>query len=439
MRWLLPSGAAFQNITLVISAILLLSIAAAGQLAADIKWAGELTKSTTPANDRERAQLLKQVLDKLQPYRSADAQLDSELRVLELELELLQHGEQAGISDQVRAAAQAQHPSVRSRHLNEARWMILDNFAYMLSNLDPTKLSVADAQKISDFLKYTSQLLDDMRDPSVLGGRTSELTRLATRINGMMKLAQSIQDPDARRIMGGLRNTLGTIDGRIRNLGVSVPNTIKAFDIPAEVAAAIVDTTRKGFDESSAALNEVGKAIAGDATALDRLSRHAKEIETILSPQNYGRQMADALAKRVADRLPFVRTIANWLQTDDLAWLLGKWKYTGYHRNAGEEFAIVFRRGANGVSGFIVTPNSAAKALGFNAGDEILRNIKNDSTPAPYPRRAHAECLDQAGGRWAGGSIQFNSSYRILESDWSWCLTPVRSLYFRFEEGYHQP
>lgn len=429
----------FQKLAYALLATLMLFIESAAQLAEDIQWANELASRTTPANDLERAKLLKQVLDKLQPHRSSNPQLDSELRVLELELELMQRAGQAGISDQIRAAAGAQHPTVRARHLKEARWMMLDNFAYMLSNLDPAKLSAGDAQKISDFLKYTSQLLDDMRDPSVLGGRTSELTRLATRLNGIMKLAQSVQDPDARRIMGGLRNTLGTIESRIRDLGVSVPNPIKAFDIPAEVAAAILDTSRKGLEESTAALNEVGNAIAGDATALDRLSRHAREIEAILSPQNYGRQMVDALAKRVADRLPFIRTFANWLQTDDLAWLLGRWTYKGYHRNAGEEFVIVFRRGATGVSGFIATPNTAAKQLGFNAGDEIIRNIRNDPTPAPYPRRAQGECLGQARGRWASGSFQFNSSYRILESDWSWCLSPVREGYFRFEDGYHQP
>lgn len=419
---------------------LALSVESAGQLPKDIEWANNLAGKTTATNDGERALVLKQIIDKLQPYRNSNRQLNSDIGALELQLHLLQRDKTA-ISDQVRAATEAQHPSVRTRHLREARWAVLEEFAYMISNLDPSKVSASDAASISNFVKYSSQFMDDLRDPSFVGGRTSDLTRLATRINGVAKLAESVEDPEARRILGGLRNTFGTFDARLRSLGVSVPNPIKAFDIPAEVAAAIVDTSRRGFDESSAALNEVANAIGGDPNALTRLSKHAREVESILSPQNYGRQMADAMVKRVTERLPFFRTLANWFQpSDDLAWLLGKWTYTGYHRNQGEEFVIVFRRSSGGVSGFVLTPNNKAKELGFGAGDEILRNIKNDDTPAPYRWRAQAQCLDRAGGTWSEGSIQFNGSYRILESDWSGCLSPVqRGVYFRFEEGYHGP
>jgi len=414
------------------------STATFAQLAKDLQWANELVSKANPKNNAERAKILGQILERLRPYRNNDAQLNSAIGVLELQLELLSF-DPTLISGNVRAAMEAQHPSVRDRHLKQTRLQIVDRFSYLISNLDPTKISSADAQKISNFVKYTSHLIDDLRDPSFSGGRTSYLTRLATRINGIAKLAQSVEDPGARRILGGLRNTVGTIERGIKDLGVSVPNPMKSFDIPGEVAAAIIDTSRKGMDESSAALNEVAKAIGGDASALNRLSNHAKQIESILSPQNYGRQMTDALAKRVTDRLPFVRTLANWFATDNLAWLLGKWKYTGYHRNSGEEFVLEFRRGSDGVSGYIKTPNKRAQELGFGAGDQILRNIENDNNPAPYEYRAHAECLDRAGGSWSAGGIQFNGTYRILESAWNWCLTPVRVGYFRFEEGFRGP
>ena len=184
------------------------------QLAKDLQWANELVSKANPKNNAERAKMLGQVLEKLRPYRNNDAQLNSAIGVLELQLELLSL-DPTLVFRNVRAARKAQHPSVRDRHLKETRLQIVDRFSYLISNLDPKKLSSADAQKISNFVKYTSQLIDDLRNPSFLGGRASTLTPLATRINGIAKLAQSVEDPGARTILGGLRNTVRSEERRV--------------------------------------------------------------------------------------------------------------------------------------------------------------------------------------------------------------------------------
>ena len=86
---------------------------------------------------------------------------------------------------------------------------------------------------------------------------------------------------------------------------------MKAFDIPAEIVGAVIDTSTRGMDETTEALKDITKAMGGDAEALKRLPGHSHRIERTLSPRTYGQAMLKAMADRVIDRIPFARTLAK--------------------------------------------------------------------------------------------------------------------------------
>lgn len=405
------------------------------QPAKEIQWAGELLTASQPKTAADRAKLIEQILEKLKPHAGADREIRAVTSVLELQLGLLQF-DPSSLSSNLNSALSSKTSAERLRLLQLARVDLVCRAAYLTAPLVDSKITVADAQRLSQFVKYASQVFDDLRDPSVFGGRTSDLTRLATRLDGIAKLAQSVEDPAARTILGGLRGTIGTIDRRIKDLGVSVINPMRAFEIPAEVASSIVDTSRKGMDESAAAINEVGNAISGDPRALDRLADHAKRIETILSPENYGRQMSEALAKRVSDRIPFVRTLAYWFTAQDsLRWLVGKWK-TVRINDSNDVLIVEFRYDVDGVSGYILTPNKYALDLGHRTGDKVYRYFVDAPADDPllrtYTHLARGQCLytypEDKSKAWTNINLYVGSAYGFQVQD-SNCAIPWSAWY----------
>ena len=80
-------------------------------------------------------------------------------------------------------------------------------------------------------------------------------------------------------------------------------------DIPGEVAGAMINTTRQGWEQSSPAMEGVAAVIAGDPSGLNRAIAAGEQIRQTLSPRSYGRAMLTALRNRTVDRIPIVRLI----------------------------------------------------------------------------------------------------------------------------------
>ena len=89
------------------------------------------------------------------------------------------------------------------------------------------------------------------------------------------------------------------------------------MDIPGEVAAAMINNTRKGWDQTNEAMSELNDAISGDPQALDRLENISRDLQKTLSPKAYGESMLNAIKNRIVDKVPFVRTLVNWFSGSD--------------------------------------------------------------------------------------------------------------------------
>ncbi|HKX84127.1 MAG TPA: hypothetical protein VJL58_07905, partial [Pyrinomonadaceae bacterium] len=362
----------------------------------DTAWATDIVSRTDPKTDADRARVISEIVVKLREQSGGNPELASAANILEYQLELIKLNPRS-LSDYVEWLKDPRlTAATRGEVLRHARVDLLDRTFLLILSLDKTKITAADAQRISEFVKYTSQALDEFFDPALIGGRTSDFTRLASRLNGVAKLTESVTDPSARRILGGLRGTLGTIERRIKDMNVTMPSPMRAFEIPAEVAAAIVDNSRQGMNESAAALDEIAKAISGDSGALERFEQHAKNVERTLSPRSYGQQMIDAFAKRTADRIPFIRTLAYWFQPGEgLTWLVGKWKVsTG---NPPDVMIVEFKREATGVFGYIVALSRFGADRGYKSGQMVYRGWieapEDDPLRQTFKHVARGECL----------------------------------------------
>ena len=283
---------------------------ALGQPSNEIKRVTDIVNSSQPKTSQERSELTEQIIQALGPYAETDSDIRALIRTLEIESDLMRF-ETDSMAGSTSRAVNANDAEERVRNLNILRAMLLDRAATVIETLARSNMSVEDAKRISEIAKYASQALDDINDPSILGGASSAYTKLLTRLDGVASLAQAVQNPEARSILSGLRGTIGTIDKKLQDLGVSAGNPMKAFDIPAEIVGAIVDTSARGMDETTEALKDITKAMGGDAEALKRLPGHSQRIERTLSPKTYGQAMLKAMADRVIDRIPFARTLAK--------------------------------------------------------------------------------------------------------------------------------
>ncbi len=300
----------FRTLAIVAYIFIVFSNMAPGQSSTDLQWATNLVNNSEPKTIGERIKIVEQIVSRLDRPGSANDDIKMLVRTLELELDLIRLDDEP-LAKSTDLAMNAPTRADRARELQRLRIDLLVRASSLMQPLGRSKMSASDAQRLSEIVRYASIALDDIKDPSILGGKASEYTRLLTRLNGIAKLAQAVEDPQSRAILGGLRNTLGTMEKRLSDLGISGPNPMKSFDVPAEVAGAIIDTSRRGMDESAAALDDVGRAIAGDQEALKRLPEHARKIESTLSQKTYGQAMFRAMSDRVVDRIPFARTLAK--------------------------------------------------------------------------------------------------------------------------------
>lgn len=295
-------------------AILFLSLTFAltgsGQLSEDLKWATDFVNNAQPRTQQEREQLNLQIIARLRPHASTNNDVRIMVQTMEFQSELLRL-ESESMAAAANSATSAKSRAERARNLDILRAALIERSAAIMQNIAQPNMSVQDAKRLSEIAKYASQALDDINDPSILGGASTAYTKLLNRLNGVASLEQAVQDPEARSILSGLRGTIGTIDKKLKDLGVSAGNPMKAFDIPAEIAGAMVDNSRQAMDQTSAALQDIAKAIGGDAQALARMSGHSQRIQETLSPKTYGQAMFKAMTDRVVDRIPFVRTLAK--------------------------------------------------------------------------------------------------------------------------------
>jgi hypothetical protein len=295
---------------LAVITLVMLSAAAFGQLSNDLQRTTDFVNNSQPKTSNDHIRLMEQIVNNLRPHAKTDDDVRVLIQTLETTKDLLRYEADSLISNTNRAQA-ATNAVERSQRLDALRAALLERAATLVQYLAQPNMSVQDAKRISDIAKYASQALDDIKDPSILGGASSSYTKLFTRLAGIASLSQAVQNPEARSILSGLRGTLGTVDKKLKVLGVSAGNPMKAFDIPAEVAGAVIQNSSKAMDQASAALEDVSRAMDGDTAALKRLSEHSQRIQSTLSPKTYGQAMFNALTERVVDRIPFVRTLAK--------------------------------------------------------------------------------------------------------------------------------
>jgi hypothetical protein len=217
--------------------------------------------------------------------------------------ELYDHEEFGALIDKLR---NAENDEEKNEIAKELATVAVNIGAHHTEMTSIDNFTLTDAEKLSNMIKYGSIFLDDYKNPTNPLDNAGPMTNLLSATHGVLALAEGSQTGNAEMMMDGLRDTIGVLPGASSNPITAI------IDIPGEVAASMINVTRKGWDQSSNALQEVNNAISGDPDALNRLENISKDIEKTLSPRNYGESMLNALKNRVIDKVPFARTLVNW-------------------------------------------------------------------------------------------------------------------------------
>lgn len=283
---------------------------ARAQTEEELKWAEKEIQATSTANKEDRYRLVSRLLERLEKTKGPSLAQRELVHFLKIQKSYLQI-DGNGFSKRINEGTKATSDMSRQASLNLARIELLNRIGSLAQVLTPDNLSAEDAKNILSALKAASQALDDIRDPSLIGGKTSGITELFGRAGGLMDFVSAIKDPQAKEVVSAFDEVLGSVGDKLTRLGISHPNPVKVFDFAFAGTAAQMQVTREGIAQSTDALQDIGAAISGDEAALNRLPGHAERVGKTLSSENWGRAIANSMADRLADSIPFVRTLAK--------------------------------------------------------------------------------------------------------------------------------
>lgn len=298
-------------LAITIAVILIRSSNAVGQTDGDLEWAAKEIERSKVVTREERRALTAKLLERLSLSQSPGMDQRELVHFLKLQESYLAIDPDglSGWASKVRAAASVEQ---KREALIEIRYELLQRAGSLARVLTPNNVTSDDASKLLSALKVASQAIDDIRDPSIFGGKASGITTILNRASALSDFAGAIQDPDAKKVVSSFNGTVGAIQGKIGRLGVSIPNPIKAFDFAFGVSTAQMQVVREGMLQSTDALNDVTAAIGGDPNAEKRLQEHVSRLGNTLSQENMGKAMANSMLDRLVDRIPFVRSLAKW-------------------------------------------------------------------------------------------------------------------------------
>ncbi len=297
--------------TLVAIVILIATASVDAQINADLEWAAQQIEVSNTASRESRRDLATKLLDRLGSTPSPGMDQRQLVQFLKLQQSYLAVDPDR-LSTSIKDVVEA--PSAEQRHLAlvEARYDLLQRAGNYAQVLTPNNVTSVDAAKLLSALKVASQAVDDIKDPSVFGGKASGITLLLNRASGLSDFATAIKDPDAKKVVSSFNSTIGAITGKIGRLGVSMPNPLKAFDLALGVSGSYVQVAREGMIECTDALILVGDAINNDPNAEKRLQDLAPKINRTFSLANWGKAMAESMLDSLVGRIPFVRSLAKW-------------------------------------------------------------------------------------------------------------------------------
>ena len=194
--------------------------------------------------------------------------------------------------------------TARTRSLDALGAEVLDRARHFTQAMGRGEYEAEDAARLLNIAKYAAQLGDDIGTPrqSLTGENAGKVSAFLSTAYGVAAVVQGSRDGDARIAMDGIRDLFAQ----------SNSPAWTAVDLPGEVAASILNTSRSGMDKASGAVDALTAAMEGDPEAVEEAIALARDLEGILSSQSYGRAMKEAITSRLIDRVPLLRTVMNW-------------------------------------------------------------------------------------------------------------------------------
>jgi len=266
----------------------------------------------------EQIKALSEAAALMRQYAEGDPNLQAVTGLLEFErdrLEILGNKFEA-LVEKIKTE---KDPNARRLALRELRQSLLWPATYMMQLLAEDGITAKEAGKLLKLAEAVSKAVDDLKDArefsekASLTGSTSSLTRFLTVAKGIANFIAVTSDPDANKAMSTFRDLIGSIDLKVKGLGVKTVNPLKAFEYPAAVTAAQLQVVNEGFEAATESMNLVGDLIENDDPATRRqLNESIEKVKKTLSQKNFGNAMKDAIVDRFVSKLPLLRSLINW-------------------------------------------------------------------------------------------------------------------------------
>ncbi len=209
--------------------VLIAGSSVSGQSESDLVWAGNEVNRANPVSRQERYDIVSKLLERLESSQMPGLDHRELVHYLKMQKSYLAI-DQDGLTLRMNEAVNSSSGQQRQSALTEVRYELLQRMASLSQVLTPNNISAEDAASLLAALKVASQALDDIRDPSILGGKASGITSLFNRASGLADFAASVKDPSAKSVVSGFDTSLGLVGGKLTRLGVSHPSPIKAFE-----------------------------------------------------------------------------------------------------------------------------------------------------------------------------------------------------------------
>lgn len=389
-----------RRIAIITILALAATTTASAQLDAELVKVNKLVADSDVSGNSDRAEVLRQAIEKLEAFRDNDPDVRVLISILEVNEALLRVDD--GVLDQnVGQAINAKSSTDRQKALDAVIVELLKRVAFTLRNIDPATLTAKEIRSFALFLRSVNTASQRNPGPSSRAQASSSLSTIVGFTEELLKLRDKYDSPESDPVFEQL-----SVDFRAFEPESGRSSDTETYDFEAPVASgggatANNDNSITVWDRSSSALEALDEAIEGDVTALDRLKADADAIGEILSPDVYSRAILDAVDDSAVERFAVLNSMRRLLGIGEKSWLEGDWiaveNNLGYKPPNEVGVVLRFKRDPKTglVSGYLHKSSAQSQKARFEVGELLFKGYTEKHGGSVWDHYAvGGQCLD---------------------------------------------
>lgn len=188
--------------------------------------------------------------------------------------------------------------------------------SHILSGIDAEGLDATSAELLLAITNYAVNTWNQQgsTSPKNSDGNHPQLFAVLDRVDRLADSVKNLANSSPNESLKSIRIKIAPYHSSVG----SRPNLshLHAIEIPTAVTGSILEHNLKGLNEISSVLSDLPKAMKGDEAALERMINGTKRVDAVISREEYGRAMWNAITDSAIDCVPVVRSLLTWYDTD---------------------------------------------------------------------------------------------------------------------------